>query len=64
MEKAQARREIERRIEALTPEQRRRASERIRTLMAELPEVRAARTVLYFVAMADEVDTLPILADG
>lgn len=64
MEKAQAREEVARRLAQLTPEQRRQASERIRRLVAELPELRQARTVLMFLSIADEVDTFPIIADA
>jgi 5-formyltetrahydrofolate cyclo-ligase len=64
MEKAQAREEIARRLDALTPEQRREASARIRRLVADLPEFQRATTVLLFVSLPDEVDTLPIIADA
>ena len=64
MEKAQARQEIQRRLEGLSPEQRRDASARILSHLAELPEYADAQTVLLFVSMPDEVDTLPIIADA
>lgn len=64
MEKAQAREEIARRLAALSPEQRRDASQRIRRLVAGLPELQQAKTVLMFLSIADEVDTFPIIADA
>ena len=64
MEKAEARREVERRIAALTAEQRADASARIRQRIAELREYFRARTVMMFAAMPDEVDTLPIIEDA
>jgi 5-formyltetrahydrofolate cyclo-ligase len=64
MEKAEARREVERRIAALTAEQRADASARIRQRIAELREFLRARTVMVFAAMPDEVDTLPIIDDA
>jgi len=64
VEKAQAREEIARRLAELSAEQRRAASERIRRLVADLPEFQRARTVLLFLSIADEVDTLPIIADA
>jgi 5-formyltetrahydrofolate cyclo-ligase len=64
VEKAQAREEIARRLAGLSAECRREASECIRRLVAELPELRRARTVLMFLSIADEVDTFPIIADA
>jgi len=64
VEKTQARQEIRRRLDHLTPEQRLAANARIRALLADLPEFQQANTVLLFVSMPDEVDTLPILADA
>ena len=64
MEKAQAREEIARRLARLSAEARREASARIRCHVADLPEFQRARTVLLFVSIADEVDTLPIIADA
>ncbi|NQT51275.1 5-formyltetrahydrofolate cyclo-ligase [bacterium] len=64
MEKAQARQAIQERIERLSPEQRRDASERIRRHLAALPEFQQAQRVLLFVSIADEADTLPILRDA
>ncbi len=64
MEKAQAREEIARRLAALSDGRRREASERIRRLVAELPELRQAETVLLFLSIADEVDTFPIISDA
>jgi len=64
VEKAQAREEIRRRLARLSPQQRQEASNRIRCRVAELPEFRSAATVLLFVSMPDEVDTLPIIADA
>lgn len=64
MEKAQAREKIARRLAALSAEQRREASARIRQLIADLPEFQRARTVLLFVSLPDEADTLGIIADA
>jgi len=64
LEKAQAREEIARRLAGLSAEYRREASERIRRLVADLPEFRQARTLLMFLSIADEVDTFPIIADA
>ena len=64
MEKTQARETIQRRLRELTADQRRDASARIRARIATLPELRQAHTVLLFVAMPDEVDTLPIIRDA
>jgi len=64
VEKAQAREEIARRLAALSAEQRREASARIRQLIADLPEFQRARTVLLFVSLPDEADTLGIIADA
>lgn len=64
MEKAQARKEIQRRLEKLNAEQRREASECIRSHLAGLPELQQAATVLLFISIGDEVDTFPILADA
>ena len=43
----------------MTGQERAEASERIRRRLAELPEWQAAGTVLLFLSMPDEVDTLP-----
>lgn len=48
----------------MTPEQRAEAGERIRRRLADLPEWRDAATVLLFLSMPDEVDTLPIVRDA
>ena len=48
----------------MSVEQRREASERIRRLVGELPEFQQARTVLLFVSLPDEADTLGIIADA
>ena len=48
----------------MTAEQRAEASERIRRRLADLPEWRNAATVLLFLSMPDEVDTLPIVRDA
>ncbi|MFP4056972.1 MAG: 5-formyltetrahydrofolate cyclo-ligase [Candidatus Brocadiia bacterium] len=48
----------------MSPQQRREASDRIRQRLAELPEWRDAATVLLFLAMPDEVHTLPIVRDA
>ncbi|NQT89063.1 5-formyltetrahydrofolate cyclo-ligase [bacterium] len=64
MEKAEARREAERRIDALTAEKREDAGRRIRQRLAELREFLHARTVMMFVAMPDEVSTLGLIEDA
>ena len=48
----------------MTAEQMADASARIRRRMADLPEWQQASTVLLFLSMPDEVDTLPIVADA
>ena len=48
----------------MTAEQMADASARIRRRMAELPEWQQASTVLLFLSMPDEVDTLPIVRDA
>jgi len=64
MEKAEAREQVRRRLEALTPERRRDASARIRKLVADLSELQRAETVMLFVSLPDEVYTLPIITDA
>jgi len=64
VEKAQAREEVRRRIRALSREQRREASARIRRRVAELPEFLDAATIMLFVSLPDEVYTLPIITDA
>jgi 5-formyltetrahydrofolate cyclo-ligase len=64
VEKAQARKTIQQRIERLSTEDKRQASERVRERLADLPEFQQARSVLLFVSIADEVDTLPIIRDA
>jgi len=61
MEKTQARREIERRIKLLNPQQRALGSARIASALMELPEFTAAGTVMLYMSIADEVDTVPIV---
>lgn len=64
MEKAEAREEIRRRIARMTADEKTDASARIREHLARLPEFQQAETVLLFLSMPDEVDTLPIVADA
>jgi len=61
MEKAQARREIERRIRLLTPQQRAVNNARIASALAALPEFSGAGTVMLYMSIGDEVDTLPVV---
>jgi len=61
MEKTQARREIERRIKLLNPQQRALGSARIASALMELPEFAASGTVMLYMSIADEVDTVPIV---
>ena len=48
----------------MTAGQKAEASESIRRRLGELPEWQTADTVLLFLSMPDEVDTLPIVADA
>jgi 5-formyltetrahydrofolate cyclo-ligase len=61
MEKKEARAEVQRRVARLTGPERAEKSARAFRLLSELPEFRAARTVLLFVSIPDEIDTLPII---
>lgn len=47
----------------MTAEQRRAASAAIRERLAGLPEMRAARSVMAFISLPDELDMDPILGD-
>jgi len=60
--KAEARRLIRQRVAGLGEEERRAKSERIAGLVLSLPEVCAADVVMAFLALADEVDTGPLIA--
>ena len=61
MEKEEARREIRRRIEALTPSERAAKSEAVRARLLSLPEMSDANTIMAFLAMPDELDTRPMI---
>jgi len=61
MEKAQARREIRRRIASLAPHERAEASRQIARRLLRLPEFVAAKVVMLFLPMPDEPDTMPIV---
>ena len=61
MEKAEARREIKRRIAALSAAERRAKSLRISERLAADPHFSSARVVMLFASMPDEADTLPII---
>jgi len=61
MEKRQARARIHRAVGALTREERADKSGRIHDRLAALPEMAAARSVMLFLSMDDEVDTTPIV---
>jgi len=63
MEKAEARRQVGKAVKRLSPDERTAKSEAIRERLRRLPELRAARVVMGFTPMPDELDTLPILAD-
>ena len=59
--KAEARKEIRRRIEAMSAAERAAASEAARQRVAELPELMSATVVMAFVPMPDELDTRPMI---
>lgn len=61
MEKTEARSEVKRRIDALSPGQRIEKSRRIATQLLRTPEFTAARVVMLFASMPDEADTRPII---
>ena len=61
MEKTEARREIGRRIAALTPEEHAARSRAIAERLLRLPEFARANVVMLFAAMADEADTAAII---
>ena len=63
MEKKEARREIRRRINALTPEERRAKSQAVRERVQSLPEMAQAACIMAFISMPDELDMRPILSD-
>ena len=62
-EKAQIRRDVIARRDALDPAERAAASAAIRARLAAMPQVRAARTLLAFAAFGSEVDLDPLLED-
>ena len=62
MEKTQARQAIQRALTELTPQQRQQYSARATRQLMALTEYQRAKTVLYFVAMEGEIDTLPLIA--
>jgi 5-formyltetrahydrofolate cyclo-ligase len=61
VEKKKARAEIKRRIKALTPHQRSEKSSRIAQRVVRLPEFLEANTVMLFVSLKDETDTMAIV---
>lgn len=63
MEKTEARRIIKRLIEGMTLAERAARSEAIRVRLLALPELVAARSVMGYLPMPDELDTRPVLAD-
>jgi 5-formyltetrahydrofolate cyclo-ligase len=63
MEKKEARRQVREAIARLTAEQREEKSAAIRKRMAGLPEMIRAKSVMGFLPLPDELDTLPILGD-
>ena len=63
MEKKEARSQAGKAVARLKPEERRVASDTIRKRLAALPELRSAKAVMGFLALPDELDTVPILAD-
>jgi 5-formyltetrahydrofolate cyclo-ligase len=62
-EKAQIRRDVIARRDALDPAERAAASAAIRARLAAMPQVAAARTLLAFAAFGSEVDLDPLLED-
>ena len=64
MEKNETRKAVRRELSALDAAWRVEASDRIAQRVVSLDEYRRADTVLLFVPMPDEVDTLPIVCDS
>jgi 5-formyltetrahydrofolate cyclo-ligase len=62
MEKEEARSRIARALDVLTMEDRMERSRKIAHLLYSIPEYERAGTVMLFVSMADEVDTMPVIA--
>lgn len=62
MEKREARRQIAEAVRRLTPEERTRKSAAIAENVLSLPEVKAARTVMAFLPLPDEIDTRPLIS--
>jgi len=60
-QKRTLRREMLERRRVFSPEERRRASEIVRTRTAELPEVQAAKTVMLYASTPEEVDLFPLI---
>lgn len=61
MEKAEARKEVRRRIAALSPAERAAKARRIKERLLRVPEFAAAKVVMLFASMPDEADTRPII---
>jgi len=61
MEKEEARRLVRQAVHRLTPAERRAASERICRALLDLPELRAAATIMAYLPMPDELDTRPFV---
>lgn len=61
MEKREAREAIQRAVQGLTAEERTRKSAAVHERLMALPEMAAAGTVMLFVSMDDEVDTVPVI---
>jgi len=61
VEKAQARREAGERVAAISAEERLAKSRRIAAALLAVPEFAAARVVMLYASMADEVDTRPVI---
>ena len=64
MEKAEARAEIRRRIEAIPPADRALKSEKIVERLLSLPAFKDANAVMLFVPMPDEADVAPVISEA
>jgi len=63
MEKKEARRQVQEAVRGLTAEERAAKSAAICERLCRLPELQAAKVVMGFLSMPDELDTFPILGD-
>ena len=63
MEKQEARRIVRDAVRALSPSARAEKSAEVTRRVLALPELKASRTVMAFLPLPDELDTIPLLAD-